>query len=486
MTGILFAVAAGAQALYLLTILIRWFREWFCLRRFVRAAASLPDARRAATKLTRPFSALASKAFGHESVPGGAAKHGHSSLRRTLAEAVDEPLVPPWPAHVLVHSVLVLLALAPFSVALIRGTLHIPEVFTGANVLPGALAYLSAGERSQELFERIREGTQATAWLTALLAIAWAAGWWLHRPEAREARFVRSLLDVTARLKPTWSTHGDLAFAKSLAPSRSLKHPAIALALWVVAVSAGWLTLVISAPIRATNPIEPRFHVLEPGAASPPSTAVSIPIARGGRALGSDPATLRLSVGPDVIRAASSEIGVLSEDRRSVERWDTSIIDRLLEADSVRLYADDSLGMHIIKTTLQRLSKSRGTPEWEVAYRREMARSSGKPLYVSLPVLLDDDLEADVELHVRPTDVLVNRSARLSFSDPDWASGLRRSVRAAITAESLERRTSVRVLADDAVRFDRFVAVLGAADDGCLGDRDCGLPGMGLRFALVP
>ena len=101
-------------------------------------------------------------------------------------------------------------------------------------------------------------------------------------------------------------------------------------------------------------------------------------------------------------------------------------------------------------------------------------------------VLLDDDEEAEFELHVRPTDVVVNRSARLSFNDPDWVSHLRRSIRPAITAESIDRRASVRVRADDEVTFERFVSVLGAADDGCLGGRDCGLPGMGLRFALVP
>ena len=482
------AAAAIVLTLYVLAVLFAFWRERHRLSRFVERATTLFEARRATRSLGDPFSRVAEKAFEPTHDPEDETARIPGNLGRALSLAAAEPLETLWFGHLAMQTLLILVAMSPLTVALVQGALELPQIFAPASDLPPSLTYLSTVTRADAVFGTIRQGAQTTGWLVSYLAIGWSIAWWTYRPEAREIRFVRSLLQVAAQVKSAAEIRGDLLLVEALNPRRSLRQPLCALALWVVAVSVGWLILVATAVIRSSNPAEPQFQVLKTQRSMKvvPASGIAIPLGRGGHIRTRDE-TYSISIGPDSVGTADAELGILSDDRRSVAAWSPNNLDRLAPSESVHLFGHGPLAMEPIKATLSQLTESKGITDWHIVVRRAVGgQAEPSSVYVTIPLSLVAQGRALLDLHVRHSDVVVNGTTRFAFERPKWRTKFRQTVRTQLSLEALKQNRPVRVSTDDEVNFDRFVEVLGAADDGCHQLQDCGLPGLGLRFVLVP
>ena len=247
----------GLLALVGATTLVSVWRERRALNRFVEAASDVESIEAAANDLPAPHQEIAAQLVEAINVRSTL----DEALTKAVVRATNESFEPPLARRLITNVVLAFAFFAPISLALLQAADRVVRAFQAAKNTPAARVYLDGQAHLEAPFATLHDVFFGAAWLVAGLAAWWALRWWAWRPEVREARFIRALLEVAAVLRPGVPAPISARLCELVAPDRSLGRPAVASVLWFVAVTAGWAILWGTATVRAANGAEPVFDV---------------------------------------------------------------------------------------------------------------------------------------------------------------------------------------------------------------------------------
>jgi hypothetical protein len=486
---------ATVVALVAILALASWtaleaLRRRRALADLVGAAQDLEGARRAATSLPMPERELTAQFLEGVSLKSTL----DEALARAMVRAANELEGPPIAARLARSVALSSLAFAPLSLALLGAGSAVVELQAETTYASRATVYLLAPAALEGPFAEVLQGARATALLLALLTMTWAARWWLLRPAAREATFVRALLECSVRLRPGVPAAVSAGLATATAPDRALSRPALATAVFVLAATLGVTILDAAAPARARRQLAPSFSVwpgkrVRPFEVSPP---LSLPTISAGAPIGDQPRpTLRM--GPQAVTLEGVALAELSAGRLPPE-WRSQLPDLTGAVEGfprpldMSVVADASLPLDSVLALLEGMHARLGASRFFLITERARAGVSG--------------LRAQAELHLElgpapaaPTLVLELRDGSVrvapgngtwSLASEAWRSGLREVVRKDRTLFTADVPAPVVLVPDRGLSYGRLVEVLAVADGACSGEHDCGLPGLGLTFLLVP
>ncbi len=453
------------QAVFILFCIFRAFQERSAAEAFAREATD-PSAAETASKRFSPGLRLIAQDLASEVDKESTLDE---ALVRSIVRTTNEHLSANLWAHVGLHTIMIGSAFAPFAVAAYAGANQFAAL-AARHATGSAGAYVSAGPEVAQALAQVREGTLATAWLVANLALVWAFVWWMRRPEIREARFVRSLLEGAPRMRPNAKAPISGRLATLVAPTTDLKQPGIATGLWFVGVGAAWLMLVATAPAKASFK-EPNFRVIsqtESVRLTPPAM-FELAEGRGGTPLSVDTG-VTLSLGQDTIFMADRPVARYGDEGA----WTWMQAKLQVEGRMVLMMVDHRLDMASTFDVMRRAQESKPSGFAFVAVR---TTEGGRPVNVVYPVEVASDAADAPKIDIRPEGVLLGAKP-VAFDDPKFRALLREHVG--------PDATRVALAIDTDTSFKGVLHVLSAADDPCIGANDCGLPGLGLSFTMSP
>lgn len=480
MGALLFTTALVAQALLGLASVLAALRERAALRRWVASSADPDAAAREAKDLPEPHRSIAAEMA--ESV------RVRSTLDDALVKAVvkagDESWTPPLGLQVGLHLVTLLLALAPASWALVGAANALASGRERMAPLHPAARYLEGPALLDGPFAAIAAGFGDTALLLATLALVWSLSWWLRRPQVREALLVDALLRVATQIRPGIAAPVGGRLAALVAPERGLARPVAATALWVGAVTFGWAILYVTADVRADNQSEAQYAVWPVETRAPINLGEDLtpPDSRGGRPF-EDRGAPTVTVGPMQVVFQGQPLAQLDAGRLATELGapDTTLKERLATAAEVTVIVQRDVDAKAGLLPVLRWLHAKGDVRtFHLLVRRDI---EGGAAQADLPIEIVDEAEVDLTLRVEPGDVIAG-AARIPRARPGWRRELATAIRRLDSLFTPEARHAVRVEVAEGVSYARLAEALGAADDSCPTDTECGLPGLGLRFVL--
>lgn len=483
MGDLLFYLALALQVGLALWAVLATLKEQASLRRCVSQCEDPDSAEKATKSLSGMQGVIASEMV--ESV------RLRSTLDDALVKAITRASEAPWtPAVTLVsalQSVTVGLVLAPACLSLLKAAHTLGSHAATITSLPTPTRYLQAPLALQDTFIGIREGFSRTAILLAGLAIVWAIAWWLRRPLAREARFVQAILQIATRIRPGTAAPVAARLAQLVAPQNAFTRPVAAVGIWFVAITAGWAVLMGTASLRASNHTEPSYSVwpLKGRTAITHSSDLQLPVVHGGAPF-VDQGLATITVSPQSImfqgRAfASIEDGGLGPD------WPPSSVQgmqqTLKQSDAVTIVADQSVSAtRVLLPLIAWLKRDAGIKHYHLLVSRALTSGAAQAdLLVSAPEPSD---APGLTITVQGKQLSVGQT-RVPNSRRGWRNDVRIAVRRIDELLDTKRRRAVQVKLQGEVSYQQLAQSLGAADDSCGGDSDCGLPGLGLRLILA-
>jgi len=483
MSDLLFYLALLLQLGLALWAILATLKEQASLRRCV-AQCEDPDSAEKATK----------NLGGMQGVIAGEMVESvrlRSTLDDALVKAIARASETPWtPTLALVcglQALTVGLVLAPASLSLLKAAHTLGAHAATITALPTSSRYLQAPLALQDTFIGVREGFSRTAILLAGLAIVWAIAWWLRRPLAREARFVQALLHIATRIRPGTSAPVAARLAQLVAPQNAFTRPVAAVGIWFVAITAGWAVLLGTASLRAANHTEPNYSVwpVKGRTAITHSTDLKLPVVHGGVPF-VDQGLATITVSPQSImfqgRAfASIEDGGLGPD------WPPNNVQgmrqTLQQSDAVTIVADQRVSAtRALVPLIGWLKQDAGVKHYHLLVSRDL--SSGAAQADLLISASQPDDAPGLTITVQGKQLSVGQT-RVPNSRSGWRNDVRVAVRRIDELLLTKQRRAVQVKLQGEVSYQQLAQSLGAADDSCAGDSDCGLPGLGLRLVLA-
>ena len=414
------------------------------------------------------------------------------ALTRALVQAAQAPFAAITPVYIATVVASVGAALAPFVIALGTTAQQMASLFADARYQTARARYLSGAESLHPAFVGLGEACAQTAMITAALALAWALRWWLLRPEAREARLTKALIDCAGRMRPGAVAPAGTRLAELIAPERSLKGPVAAAVSWALATALGWGMLLGTADIRRSNrepktfdvwPAEAERRIEVASALVLPRSDAGAPIARGERP--------SVTVGPREVAVHTVSVLKLKDGRPPARwKWPSKSIKRSL-ADfaaprEVLVLGHRDVELGTLVPVLRRLAEQHAVGRYHLVVERGLMTDRGPlPAQLSLefrPPPSDVALKLSIQAH----GVRVQDKTFVAFDEAGgWYRQLRGIVRAspAVAARMTDPIVIIQPGLD--VTYGRLVDVLSAADGACALATECGLPGLGLRFIIT-
>ena len=455
------------------------------MRRLV-AHADQPDAlKRAAERLPTPNRDIVRTFVANSGSPSTL----DDALAHALVQTAQRPFVPSVMVSTLTTGATLVAALSPGIAALLNASTRLADLFDARQTTTLRERYLAGVQHLSPAFADLGAALDVTGHVLAGLALAWAVRWWLVRPEVREARLVRALIDVAGRRHPGANAPVATRLAQMLAPDDRLIRPAAATATGLVIITVGWLCLLSAAPLAIrTRQVRP-FDVWPVGAerrfephhnVELPRGTAGLPIVRSERP--------SLTLGPSVVFFHTVELAKLENGRLSADGLtnapDVGLDDfpRPLEVTVLghRTVAVDSL-MAVLRhlAGLYRVTRYHLIVERGVGSVREQRRQAALSVQLGTgPSPLTVQVGA-AGVRLLPTQL------ERSFETGSWAEAVRKQVRdnPALWREGGAAPVSVELVGP--VQYERLIEVLSAIDGACPHQSDCGLPGLGVRFLIT-
>ncbi len=415
------------------------------------------------------------------------------ALLDAVIDTTRQPFKKPLWQRLLVGVICSLAMLGPASYGLLVTASQIVTAWNESEALNRSVVYLRGQTELEGPFLLLRQAFHGSALLFFGLAFLWALAWYLRRPEVREARFIRTLLEAGARASPRSPAPASGRLSELIAPDRGLGRPITALVVCLCGITAGWLVLYETADVRAANDREPVFDVWPAKRARMLQTTaeLSLPRSRAGAPLGDQPPP-SLVIGPDNAFLGGSDLLVGFADGRLPENWKAEVPDvtKILATSGGRVVvsAHRELPLELVLQLMQYLQAKYDVDRFDLIVERTLLNGEpgGKPLQAMIPLELDSDRTAALRIEILDGGIRVPPETEVRpFEESDWAEHLRGLVRdqPALLRSKDRQAIDVRVLGRD-LGYGRFVEVLAGADTACMGRGDCGLPGLGLVFSL--
>jgi hypothetical protein len=409
------------------------------------------------------------------------------ALLDAVVDTTRQPFKKPLWLRLTVGVICSIALLAPASYGLLATASQIVSSWNESKGLDRSLVYLRSQTEFSEPFMLLRDAFQASALLFFGLAFLWALAWYLRRPEVREARFVRALLEAAARASPKSAAPVSGRLSELIAPDRGLTRPITALAICFAGITAGWMVLYQTADVRAANDREPVFHVWPAKNPRPVamSESVQLPVARAGSPM-SQKAAPSLVIGPDKVTLSSNELLEL-EKGRLPDDWQSQVSEDLgtkLVEGRVVLLAHKDLPLGLVLELITYLQAVHDVERFDLIVERALVRGGSEDrLQAAIQLELGSDKVSALQLVIGADRLRVLPSTELRYDSPDWRERLHEIVRNKSELLRNEQRAPVELFVESGrIDYERFVEVLAAADTACLGKVDCGLPGLGLSF----
>jgi hypothetical protein len=473
--GLLVELGLGAYVVVLTNAERKTFRRWIDRSgtEFMAAVDELPD----------PYKSVARPLADHLAMD----QDFDEALLDAVVDTTRQPFKKPLWMRLTVGLVCSITLLAPASYGLLATAEQIITSWNEAKGLDRSVVYL----KSQVDFERplmlLRDAFHASALLFFGLAFLWALAWYLRRPEVREARFVRALLEAAARASPKSPAPVAGRLSELIAPDRGLSRPVTALAICFSGITAGWMVLYRTADVRAANDQEPVFDVW-PGKNPRPvglTEGVSLPVVRGGGPVQEKPIP-SLMLSADKVTFGGDELFQMEQGRMPPD-WQAQMTEGLgtkLGGGIVLLLAHKDLSMTVVMDVIGYLRQVHKVQRFDLIVERGVSRGPRGRIQAALQLDLGTQRTNALQIVIHQEGLGVSPSLDLR-NDPTWRDRLREAVRAKTELMKGDDRAAVEVqLASPRIKYERFVDVLASADTACMGKGDCGLPGLGLVFTF--
>lgn len=482
MGDLIFLIALGLEALLAGWAVFETLREQAALRRCIEVCSEPESAEPAAKRLRGPQGVIAAEML--ESV------RLRSTLDEALVKAVTRASEQPWGASPAVQAgvqlATVAVVLAPASLVLLKAAHALGFQSAQLSGLHASARYVAAPLALQSTFHGLRAGFSQTALLLAGLSAVWALTWWLRRPEAREARFVRALLLMATRIRPGTSAPVAGRLAQLIAPQQAMHRPIAASLLWFLAISLAWSVLYFTAPVRAANHVEPRYRVWpkEGRAAITLGADLKPPTVHGGQPF-VDRAMPTITVSPQQVLFQGRAFAAI-EDGALGAGWPPTAIDSIRDVlnkgTAVTVLAHEAVSAtQTILPLMRWLHATAGVKDFHLLVLRELPDGAAQ---ADLHMAVREPSDAPgLTLVVEAEQVAVGQ-IRIPNRRPGWRQDVRVAVRRIDELTRAEARRPVLVELQGEVGFEQMASSLGAADDSCSGDLDCGLPGLDLRLVF--
>ena len=482
-------IAWGVVALLATLGLAQALVEWRALRRLVALTHRPDKLKRAVAGLSQPYRSVFS-----EFIEG---LHRQSTLdealTRALLQSAHASFAPAIALHGMAVAATVIAVLTPAVVALEATAARIADLFADARAQSARTRYLNGSDGLHPSFVELGQAFEGTALVLAALVLVWAFRWWVLRPEVREARLVKTLIECAGRLRPGARAPVSTRLAELIAPEKGITRPTIAAALWLGAVTIGWLALIGAANLRAQNLRPKPFNVWPTGTERPiePYHNVILPRGDAGAPIAKSQRP-SLTVAPDAVVFHNTSLLNLV-DGRLPQGWleasppmDKSLADfpRPLE---VTVLGHRDARLETLVAVLRGLSERYQVARYHLIIERRVALFEGKRLQASFPIELAKSADTDgLTLLILDNGVrLMPSRAFAPFGAKRWVTDLRGQIRGYQPLWA-DPRPSVTVDADLRLNYGRMIDVISAADGSCPTPTDCGLPGLGLIFMLAP
>jgi hypothetical protein len=484
-------------------VVVAYFREKSALRSFVGTATQPERLKDVAKQLPAAYRAPATQFAGDLSRKGQL----DEILSYAITKTANTPFGPGPLARGLTALVSAALVFAPLSMAMSRTGQLIAAVHAQLEKFKGTRVFLHVRDRLDPSFDSLRYAFEASALLFAGLIVVFAIHWWLNRAEAREARFVMALLETAIIARPGASAPISGRLTELIAPPRTLQLPIAAFTFFFGAVSIGWAFLWITASVKEANAADvydvwPKADRKE----NVTAPSVEMPLLRGGGSpiRKGNFVTLRVSTSEASLLERLRLMEIVDNHPRD-SKWTSLVPNYTDELKQFRtgneielaVAADQKLPMRVILDLLNFLK----APPYEakrayLVFRRAVALSETESSHLQSQITLDlvrprdSDPWMKLAIEALQIDVISPASSqrqRLERDDPArW-----RKLSGAIKDDVAKLGPStppgwVEVeLNDRELTYGTFLEILAALDTTCRDERDCGVPGLGLRFVLA-
>lgn len=482
-----------------------WSREKKALLRFVESASDPDRLKEVSLQLPAVFRAPATQFAG--GLQRKAPLDENIMQAMTAAANTSFGLAPPL---LIAFGILLSgLIFAPLVATLIETANQISQIRTATQSSVGPRVFIEVKSALEPAFDALHWAFQGSAALLAGIIVVGAVHWWLNRAEAREARFVSAVLDAAIVARPGASAPISGRLTELIAPDRTLGVPVIAFVFFFVAVTAGWSLLYLTAGVKEANAADvydvwPKEDRREP--VTPPP-GMDVPVFRGG---GSPIKAARLAtmmLGPDAIVIANADIGrgqiaTLDESSNLARDWRASapdltrVLNRFKSSDGVELMVlgHQKVLMRAVLEIFDYLNQGYAVNRVYLIIKRTVL--IGGPGGTAIQSLLSLDLaarESDaapaMRLDIDTSRVSVTIGRQIAIVDrtqDDWKETLSGLVQAEVAGRDSHLPPVVEVaLTDRDLTYEKFLEILSSADTTCIGESDCGVPGLGLRFVLA-
>lgn len=466
-------------------------RERRSLLTFVESASDLDRLKEIAKRLPTAYRAPAAQFAGELA--------RKTPLDETLVQAVIKTTNTPFglgpTLRALVSFGIALIIFLPLAIALIDTSSTIAELKQKTPTLAGARAFLEARHELGPSFDALRRTIYRTAGLLSGLSLIGALHWWLNRAEAREARFVKALLEASIIARPGIAAPVGARLSELVAPDRGLRLPILTFAVFFIApVVGGWSILRWTAGIRETNTagvldVWPKdIKTFE----APPS--VRLPQLKGGGSIVKDRATL--TIGKDAVKINSATFVELDPTRRLRTEWTAH---RVTELDSIKgagaeirfsVLADKASPFETLSKVFERLHTEYRASHFSLIFDRVFFVSGASVRKIqaafSLAYAVPGAPQPEIRLVISPSHAIASAlgsQQTVRLGEPGWMRTLASVVQDPILKEKAP--TAIRLeITDPNLTYDRLMEILAAVDSTCAGDTDDGSPGLGLRFEM--
>jgi hypothetical protein len=412
------------------------------------------------------------------------------ALLEALVDVTRQPVKKPLGMRLMVGAVCSLALLAPASYGMIATASQVVTTWNEAQVLDAALVALRAQTDLETPFALLREAFRGSALLFFGLAFVWALAWYLRRPEVREARFIRALLEAGARASPRSAAPVSGRLAELIAPDRSLGRPITALVVCLVGVTAGWFVLYRTAGFRAANDRQPVYSVWPAQREVTVPVEIRLPSSRAGAPL-AEPPPPSLRIGQDKAMLGGALLVDLT-DGKLPEGWrqSASELPNEIKGAPLVLIAHEELALDPVLDLISFLHRRDRIRRVDVIVARSVATGTpgGRKVQAAIPIDIGGEGTIGLELTLEENGIrLAPDRTPAPYDQNLWRDELRRLVRSnsALLRDADRARVKIRI-ASSGLEYRRFVEVLSAADTACVGTIDCGLPGLGLEFTISP
>jgi hypothetical protein len=419
------------------------------------------------------------------------------ALSDAVVEVTRLPFKKPLWMRLTVGALCSLACLAPTSYGLIATASHVVTTWSDAQALDRSMLYLRGQTDLEIPFLVLREAFRGSALLFFGLAFLWALAWYLRRPEVREARFVRALLEAAARSSPKSAAPVSGRLAELIAPDRGLGRPITALVICLGGITAGWLVLHQTADVRAANDREPVFRVwpLRRSRLLAIAPELQLPHARAGAPV-PEPPPPSLMITPEKVTLGGGKPLVDLPGGELPEGWEPALtpeeMKKLLDPAGGRLVllAHGELSLDVVLELMELFHAKHRIERFDLILERwlDTGEPGGRVLQASMPLLIRSERDVGLQLRLEATGIrLADGSPLESYEDGPWKSELSRLVREKKELLRDEARALVKIdVGSRELTYGRLVEVMGAADTACMAKNDCGLPGLGLEFTINP